>query len=383
MKVVMECDPLSQQFRTGIPYYIEFLCAAMLEIAAPDFDLTLLSKVVAGDPLPEYANKNFLGKPSIPLPNLPRRVLERAWRSVLAGVPAWADVQHLPYPEFPTRRRGKHTRLVCTIHDLSYKRFPDVIENPKYLQHLHRALETQTRKSDALIAGSLAAKNDVIEFFDVPPEKIHVVYHGTELKAPQPNEWEEWVCEEFARRAIPERYLLSVGTLEPRKNLTLLLHAAHQVRDKLRETNTKICFVGARGWKFAPVENLIAELQLQEFIVRPGYVPRALLPHLYARSVAFVYPSLYEGFGLPVLEALACGAPVITSNVSALPEVAGDAALLVDPQSASELAGAIQKVLYDEALQQQLRREGFLQARKFSWQKAARETIEVYQAAMN
>jgi glycosyltransferase involved in cell wall biosynthesis len=178
-----------------------------------------------------------------------------------------------------------------------------------------------------------------------------------------------------AELGIEPPYILSVGTLEPRKNLSTLL-AAYAT---LERSAPRLVLAGARGWH---AQSLAAQVQapaLRERVVLPGYVPDDLLPDLYAGAECFVYPSLYEGFGLPPLEALACGTPVITSTTSSLPEVVGDAALLVEPTRTDELAAALRRILEDEHLRDDLRRRGPLRAARFSWERCARETMQVYQ----
>jgi glycosyltransferase involved in cell wall biosynthesis len=175
---------------------------------------------------------------------------------------------------------------------------------------------------------------------------------------------------------LPDRFILFVGTLEPRKNIIRLLEAYARIKDKLPH---KLVIAGTKGWLYQPIFEAVKRLSLRNNVIFLGYVDDGNLPALYNLADLFVYPSIYEGFGLPVLEAMACGIPVITSNVSSLPEVAGDAAVLVDPYNVKELAGAMKHVLTNASLRKQVINKGFQQAKNFSWKKCARETLKVYE----
>jgi glycosyltransferase involved in cell wall biosynthesis len=177
---------------------------------------------------------------------------------------------------------------------------------------------------------------------------------------------------------------LHLGTLEPRKNLVRLVQAFGRARDSLRyEDNTRLVLAGGKGWDYEPIFQEVSRLNLEAYVVFPGYVPENELLWWYRAAAAFVYPSLWEGFGLPVLEAMACGTPTVTSKASSLPEVAGDGALLVDPLSVEELAEALIRVLGSEETAQRLRQAGMKQASRFSWQQTGQQTAAVYRRALN
>ncbi|MDQ4078327.1 MAG: glycosyltransferase family 4 protein, partial [Chloroflexota bacterium] len=175
---------------------------------------------------------------------------------------------------------------------------------------------------------------------------------------------------------LPAIYALFVGTIEPRKNLVSLLKAFRITRE--RHPNLKLVLAGKKGWLYEEVFQTLHKLGLESEVIRLGFVPDEDLPALYSAARYFVYPSLYEGFGLPVLEALACGTPVICSDRSSLPEVAGDAAILVAPDEIGALVQAMERVLIDSTLRQAMRERGIEQARRFSWERAAKETLALY-----
>ena len=276
----------------------------------------------------------------------------------------------LPYlPTMPT---------VLTVHDLIFERYPQH-HTWRNMLYLRAAMPRYVAAATAIIAVSQQTKADLVELYGAPAEKIHVVYEGIDAAfAPAP-------AAEMVRvrvRYSPERpYLLMVGTLEPRKNHAAALHAL--ARLKAQGFPHRLLVVGGQGWRFAPIQQLVADLGLADDVTFTGYTPLADLPPLYTGADCVLLPSLYEGFGFPVLEAMACAAPVVCSNASSLPEVAGGAALLVSPTDAQALADAVALVLAQPALAAELRRRGLQQAARFRWDTCAAETVEVYRWAYN
>jgi len=176
-------------------------------------------------------------------------------------------------------------------------------------------------------------------------------------------------------------YILYLGTLEPRKNVERLIEAFIQLKKK--QINEKLLISGIKGWDYQSIFDKVASLGVEKEIIFSGFIPNELIPFLYNGASAFVYPSLYEGFGLPVLEAMACGVPVVTSNVSSLPEVAGDAAILINPYSVDELADGIWRILSDEELRNQCIEKGIERAKSFTWERCAMETMKAFNEVCN
>jgi len=264
---------------------------------------------------------------------------------------------------------------VVTIYDLSFIIFP---QGFKYFKRLYLALFTRlsAQKARRIITISESTKRDTVRLLGVSSKKVDVVYCGVdEAFRPLP---EGEVASFRQKRGLPERIMLFVGTIEPRKNVARLVEAY----SRLRDGQVKLVIGGARGWLYEEVFARVEELGLTGDVLFPGYIPPDELPLWYNAAELFVYPSLYEGFGLPPLEAMACGTPVITSNVSSLPEVVGEAGLTVDPMDSEGLAEAMSQVLSDEALRQSMRERGLDRAARFSWAEAARETAEVYRRAL-
>ena len=271
-------------------------------------------------------------------------------------------------------------KSVVTIMDLSFMLFPDSL---RPLRRFYQRTFTRWSVSRAthLIAISTTTAQDLTEFFAVPAEKISVISPG--VGAAYRPITERAVLDKFRqRRNLPEQFIFFVGTLEPRKNLLTLLHAYAQFK---RQSNAehKLVLGGGKGWFYQPVFAAVEEAGLGGDVIFPGFIPEDELPLWYNAAAVFVYPSLYEGFGLPPLEAMACGTPVIVSDVSSLPEVVGDAALLVNPHRPEEWAMALSSLCGDDSLRTSLASQGRRRARGFSWTRMAQETTEVYRDVLS
>jgi glycosyltransferase involved in cell wall biosynthesis len=256
---------------------------------------------------------------------------------------------------------------VVTVHDLGYRHFPGAHPAGQRL-YLDWSTRFSARAATHIIADSSATRRDLAHFYGVPAARVSVVYPGRDERLgrvdPAPVR---------ARYNLAPDYLLHVGTLQPRKNLSRLIEAAASLRAQW--PLVQLVLAGQPGWQAGPI--LEQARAHADFVRLLDYVPDDDLAGLYSGARAFVFPSLYEGFGFPVLEAMACGTPVVCANTSSLPEVAGDAALLVDPTDTAALAGALARLLADAPLRASLAAKGLAQVKKFSWQRAARETLEV------
>lgn len=265
--------------------------------------------------------------------------------------------------------------FVTTLHDLSFIRLPHLFRpaNRLYLTVMTRL---SARRARRLIAVSEHTASEAARLLGIPRDKVDVVYHGVDsefrpLPGPEVAAFRE-------RRGLPRRFVLFVGTLEPRKNLTRLIEAFGRVTDG----RTKLVLVGGKGWLCEGVFAKVEELDLGGAVMFPGYVRSEELPFWYNAAMALAYPSLYEGFGMPVTEAQACGTPVLTSSTSSLPEAAGDAAALVDPHDVDAIASGLNQILGDEALRQSLSERGLVHAQAFKWPRTARLTTVVYRQAL-
>ncbi len=265
-------------------------------------------------------------------------------------------------------------RGVVTMMDLSFMVFP---ESFQAFQRGYQRLFTRlsARKATHLIAISRSTARDLTRFFGVDPARVSVTLPGVDARY-QP--LEEASVSAFRRRhSLPDRFLLYVGTLEPRKNLATLIRAFAAFRQG--HAGLKLVLAGGKGWLYQPTLALVEELGLQNDVVFPGYIPENALPLWYNAAEVFVYPSLYEGFGLPPLEAMACGTAVIASNASSLPEVVGDAGLLVTPEDVDEWYAALCQLTRDSDLRALLAKKGLARSKEFTWTRMAQQTAQVYQ----
>jgi glycosyltransferase involved in cell wall biosynthesis len=285
------------------------------------------------------------------------------WHQVgvsLAARRAGATLMHLPAALGPVRPL---LPTVVTIHDTIVLRFPHLFRTWQR-SYARIVLPRVARSAAAVITGSEATRADIIEQLGVAADRIAVVAYGVDTRFTPVAVGSDEARAVIARYELPRDFVLTVGAIEPRKNLPRIIEAVEKL-------GIPLVHAGPDGWLAADVPRNAARFL--------GYVPTADLRVLYGLARALVYPSLWEGFGLPVVEAMACGCPVITSTVSSLPEVAGGAALLVDPTVTDALAAAIEQVWTDDGLRQQLAERGLERARLFTWERTARETVAVYE----
>jgi glycosyltransferase involved in cell wall biosynthesis len=271
-------------------------------------------------------------------------------------------------------------RSVVTVHDLGYHYYP---EAHTFFQNAYLRWSTwhNARAATRILADSEATRQDLMCYYRIPQEKTVVVYPGRdETLAPVSDP--ALLAAVRTRYSVADPYLLYVGTLHPRKNLVRLVQAFSRLRTRdstvhAPTSKLQLVIAGKKGWLYNEILIQLRRLNLVDRVVLTGYVPDVDLPALLSGALAFVFPSLHEGFGLPVLEAMACGTPVVCSNTSSLPEVAGDAALLVDPLDTEALSEALSLIVADEGLRCDLVERGFRQAQRFSWRRCAQEVMQV------
>jgi glycosyltransferase involved in cell wall biosynthesis len=304
--------------------------------------------------------------------------IARAARRQLNAVLAQLDVLHA---SDVTQFVPKGASLVSTVHDLSPVLFPE-LHTPQNRALFKRKMCYVQERAQAIIAVSEHTKRDLVKVLAIPEERVHVVYNAA---APgyHPIRDRGEIRRVTRKYGVPgSGYILHVGTLEPRKNLVRLVEAYAVALDHCGDRVPPLVLAGGKGWLYEEIFHSVERLGLQQRVIFTGFVDDEDLPALFNGALFFVYPSLYEGFGIPVLEAMACGVPVITSNASSLPEIVGEAGVLVDPIDAGALAAALMALLDDLERRAALRAAGLTRAVLFSWERAARETLEVYAAAV-
>jgi glycosyltransferase involved in cell wall biosynthesis len=283
------------------------------------------------------------------------------------------DVFHAPHYVMPPAVR---CRSIVTIHDCIHLMFPQYLPNRAASVYARAAMWAATHRSHRVLTVSEASKRDILHFFDIPPEKIVVVHNAIDERfgvAPS----EEATAQVRERYQLDHRFVLYVGNIKPHKNLVRVVEAFDRLRKRGFDDLT-LLIIGDEISKLPALRRAVHSHKLHKHVRFLGYLPDETLAILYRLAAVFVFPSLYEGFGLPPLEAMACGAPVVTSNVSSLPEVTGDAAVLVDPYDVESIADGIARVLSDPALREDMRVKGMARAREFSWERSVARTREIY-----
>lgn len=320
------------------------------------------------------------------------------------------DVLFVPSHTLPLIRKPG-LKTIVTVHDLGAEFLPST-HQLKQRVYLKFMTDFQLKSTSHLIAVSQATKNDLVKKVHINPQKISVIYEGYDKSAFKPLKTD--VLKDTLNYYEIERdnYFFFVGTIQPRKNLKRLIIAyasflnssfsnisqkvssiKYLVSSKkqeilntkyeIRNTRPKLVLAGNKGWLSDEIYELPKKLGIEDAVKFLGYVPDEKLPALYNGAIALLFPSLFEGFGLPILESMACGTPVLTSNISSMPEIAGKAALLVNPYSEEEIAQGITKLFSDQKLKNQLKKLGIAQAQKFSWEKCAEETLKVLETISN
>jgi len=295
------------------------------------------------------------------------------------------DVFFMPHLNFIGLSVG--VRSLITVHDLSFLKYPEFFSARKNFWHRMVKAKKLLKRFSLVVAVSENTKRDIVELGGINPDKVRVIYSGvgeeyremTKSQLPTTNQIQNTnadgkrLVEIKNKYQLPNKFILYLGTIEPRKNVDGIIRAYYELRNNNQAlADVKLVIAGARGWKS---ENIYREWNKSKFkddIKFLGYVEPDDKVYLYNLASVFIYPSFYEGFGFPPLEAMACGLPVVASFASSLPEVVGDAALMVDPYNINDLAGALEKVLVDESLKNKLIARGLEQAKKFSWQETAR-----------
>jgi glycosyltransferase involved in cell wall biosynthesis len=375
MNVAVDCEILSKYADTGIATYLINLLRQFSKsgvdnrfdvfVQRPPRDLSELASQAANVSLQPIFGGSLFWK------LIGNTLRARALRSDVLLIPAhrvpvWSAV--------PT---------AVVMYDLGFEMFPECFR-PSVRLRSSWAARSAARKADRLIAISECTKRDLIRLFGCRPEQIDVVYLGYDTArfeaTPVSPEMRDRV---LAKYGIKSRFLLHVGILQPRKNLVRLIYAFVKLMDSEQDPELQLVLVGRPGWDYAPTLRRAAAPDTLGRVLVTGPVEEAELPILYKSSLGLVFPSLYEGFGLPVIEAMACGALVACSRGSSLTEVVGDAALLFDPYSVDEMVAAMRTVCSDSAIKQTLVNAAFQQIRKFSWENTARDTMRVFESLVS
>lgn len=309
---------------------------------------------------------------------LPYGAYRRAWHFLPFSYQAFfpedqSDVYHFFNYIVPPRISGK---VITTIHDSSFLLFPETLAK-RNLERIRKDIDYSIQRSDRIIAVSENGKQELMQLLGIDEKKIRVVYN-----AASPVSSNQTLAEIQKKFHFEHPYILYVGNLEPRKNIPSLIQAYRKLKIE-KKLPFHLVIAGQKGWRYESIFETVQKLSLENEITFTGYVSDEDKAALYKNASLFVFPSLYEGFGIPIIEAMSAGVPVVCSNTSSMPEVAGEAALLVSPENIEEIAEAMERLLTDFSLRKEKIRLGTLQASKFSWASSAKKLIEVYEELKN
>lgn len=372
IKIGLDIQPILKD-KTGVGWYtqkiVENLQSNIFEFEGYGFNFLNRNRIDD-----EVKNLNFNYKINS---LMPYGVYRRIWHILPVSFNALfesdADIFHFFNYIVPPKIRG---RIIVTIYDMVYKLFPETMARSNY-KRLEKELKSSADRADKIVTISMNSKKEIMEYLDVAEDRIDIVYPGIDANIYSKDFPPQRFEETKAKYRLPSRYILYLGTLEPRKNIGRIIDA-YVLFIKEADEEINLVIAGKKGWMFDEIFKKVEDYGLEDKIIFTGYVDEGDKPLIYKMSDLFIFPSLYEGFGMPVLEAMAAGVPVITSNTSALPEVAGDAALLINPLDVEDIAYAIKKLMKDEALRNSLIQKGQKRSRDFSWKKSAEKLLDIY-----
>lgn len=362
MRIGIDISPLIK-IKTGIGYYTYYLLESLLKIDKENQYYLYSNQEIKADFL-NYQNVNFRFFKKLKIRRL-------AWQQILLPYQIKKDkIEIFHSPSYFLPIISPPIPMIITIHDLSILIYPQKIKKSlrKFIDPYLLIFSAQ--KAKKIIADSESTKKDIIKILRIPAEKIEVIYLAAQKQEVN-----------FLESPFSFPYILFVGTLEPRKNIVNLIEAFKILKNTTKLPH-RLVIAGMKGWQYQEIFKKVKESKLDKEVIFTGYIPAEELPAYYKNADVFVYPSSYEGFGLPPLEAMNYGTPVVTSNVSSLPEVVGDAALLINPQSPGEIADALKNILTNPKLKNDLIKCGFKQAEKFQWEKTAQKTLQIYRKSV-
>lgn len=369
MRVSLELQPCFGK-RSGIGIYTYEIARKLVDTKGISFQANIFNFLNRNENSDVIENIHY----SVNINALfPYGVIRRIWSFFPIPYEAFfqkSDITHFFNYIVPTKLTGK---VITTIYDMSYKYYPETLDRRNY-KRIIKGICYSVERSDVIITISENSKKEILEEFNIPEQKVQIVYPSFDtIKSDQSF---QQISDKFC---IPSNYILYVGNLEPRKNIPALLKSFAKLK-KETYLDYHLVIAGQKGWLYDSIFKTVEDLSVSKDVTFTGYISAEDKSALYKNASLFVYPSLYEGFGIPILESMSCGIPVICSNTSSMPEAAGEAALLVDPNDSDAIAVAMNKMLSNEDLRNEKIQLGYRQAEKFSWDKSAEKLMSIYQS---
>lgn len=378
MRVAIEIQPVLDRHLTGVGWYTDNFIRRIKNFARKDEKFYLLG-------MDFYGKAGELAEclsPNVELRTnglIHYGIYRRIWKFIPfvdygTFFKTKADIFHFFNFVSPPYVKGK---IVITVYDMVYKVFPETMEKANYAK-LDQNLRRSCEAASAIVTISENSRKEIIEYMDVEADKIYIIPPGVDCLQYRPLKDEKEFLSIKAKYGLPQDYFLYLGTIEPRKNIESIVEAFRIYRD--RGGKNRLVIAGKKGWMYEKVFELVKQYGLENYVIFPGYIDEADKYLIYGGAKAFLFPSLYEGFGMPPLEAMACGVPVITSNTSSLPEVVGDAGLMVEPMDVESLAHHMKRLEEDEELCEKLIQKGIERAGNFTWENSVKKLMELYRA---
>jgi glycosyltransferase involved in cell wall biosynthesis len=357
----------------GIGRLVRDLAAALARLDT-DTDYRLFVSGASLEQLPRPLAPNFRWKPTPITP----KWLARIWHRASLPLPIETfvgnvDLYHATDFVLPPTRAK--TKTLLTVHDLSFVRVPDAA-SPSLKRYLDAVVPPSVKKAQHILADSQATKDDLINLYAVKEEKVTVLLSGISPRYTPVTSSQLVLTIRNKYNIDKAPYLFTIGTIQPRKNYSRCIRALKVLRDA--GYDLALVIAGGKGWLEDEMYKTLDETKLHDSVHLIGFADDQDIAALYSGAEAVLFPSLYEGFGFPVLEGMACGTPVITSNISSLPEVAGDAAIMINPYEVEAIADAVKRILEDSTLRSSMIEKGFAQAAKFTWEKSAKQLLQIY-----
>lgn len=378
MKIAFDAQLLFEKEKTGIGWTAENIIKYMVLNSNNDYILNYFSARKSKDKrqiTESYAKLGYNIKKCGWFHNV---IYRRIWNNIALPYSLFfgkqAEITQFFNYDIPP---GVHGKAVTFIYDMVYKVYPDTVSK-KTMDMLNYNINVTCKRADHIITISEFSKSEIIKYLDIPSDKISVMPCGVDLNIYRPDYTSKEVEFTIEKYNINDEYILYLGTLEPRKNIERLIEAYNLLKKSYARKVPKLVIAGKKGWMYDKIFHLVEELQLKSDVIFTGYVNSEDIPMLFQGAKLFVFPSIYEGFGMPPLEAMACGTPVMVSNQASIPEVVGEAGYYINPYNVNDICDAMKTLIESNELRMRLREKGLLRAKNFTWNSSVIRLMDIY-----